>query len=641
MDAKGYDNIGAFGGGEEAWGLWSWKMKVATRAMSQELGELMVLAETHHGKTSEELLEIADADENYDTKGCLRASAELFSFLTRFTKSEAATVVKGAKDMDGLLAYSLLHENYSKRTLGRMFRMQRECMYPRGAKDLAGVKIAIMQWEERWKRMKGELGVEVKIPDLWRMSALLEICPQDLKEQMMLRLDEVGEDYEALKSKIVSYATNKVEQTKSKGPVPMELDYVQEALGYEYEDEEVDAVWPTTQCYECKGYGHFARDCPAKGKGKGGGGKGGGKEGWKGGGGKDAGKGAWGKDGGKGGWGKGAPKGGYGTKGFGKGGKGGYVGGYQGTCWRCWKVGHKAVECVAALTEEGVEEIREESEECGGVWTISQVEEEECDQGPPGLGGGYPCGGGCSCRVDQFDHTLGKEDFQEYSQSSGRRPMRARGSRRMLPVGNSVEEMIAKDLQLKNQFAALQVEHDDEPIAEVTEECQEVVEVTVDSGASKSVWPIGKKGVERTKGGVKVKLAAANGSPIKVEGEAKLHFKRGGRRCEMRFLDADVRRPLAAVSAIVDEGNDVHFSKSGSYILNVATGERIPMVRRKGVYVIELEGAKEKVKGTARMEVDEVTATAAQTATASSGEGDMIFKHRLSEEEMGVFQRRA
>ena len=30
--------------------------------------------------------------------------------------------------------------------------------------------------------MMSELGEGAKIPDLWRMSALLEICPKDVKE---------------------------------------------------------------------------------------------------------------------------------------------------------------------------------------------------------------------------------------------------------------------------------------------------------------------------------------------------------------------------------------------------------------------------------------------------------------------------
>ena len=59
--------------------------------------------------------------------------------------------------------------------------------------------------------MMSELGEGAKIPDLWRMSALLEICPKDVKEQMLLRLDEVGENYENLKVKVISHTSNKAE----------------------------------------------------------------------------------------------------------------------------------------------------------------------------------------------------------------------------------------------------------------------------------------------------------------------------------------------------------------------------------------------------------------------------------------------
>jgi len=42
---------------------------------------------------------------------------------------------------------------------------------------------------------------------------------------------------------------------------------------------------------------------------------------------------------------------------------------------------------------------------------------------------------------------------------------------------------------------------------------------------------------------------------------AMLEFELKGRKCGMRFLDADVKKPLGAVSAIVDEGNTVVFSR--------------------------------------------------------------------------------
>ena len=50
----------------------------------------------------------------------------------------------------------------------------------------------------------------------------------------------------------------------------------------------------------------------------------------------------------------------------------------------------------------------------------------------------------------------------------------------------------------------------------------------------------------------------------------------------MKFLDADVRKPLGAVSAIVDQGNTVVFSKGRSYIKSDTTGETIPVVRNGG-----------------------------------------------------------
>ena len=54
-------------------------------------------------------------------------------------------LVKAARDMDGVEAYGKLHENYSRRTLGRMFRVQRECMYPKPVKDMNHVRLAIME----------------------------------------------------------------------------------------------------------------------------------------------------------------------------------------------------------------------------------------------------------------------------------------------------------------------------------------------------------------------------------------------------------------------------------------------------------------------------------------------------------------
>ena len=183
----GFDNIETFSGGEEQWQNWSCKIKTAVSGTNEEFVEMLSTAEADGIDSIEEVLREAKF---VDANGgmCVKAGKEMYGVLARYASSEALTMV-----MDGVRTWARLYVNYSRRTLRIMFRVQLECMYPKLVKDVGHVRLAIMQWEEKWEVMVSELGEGVKIPDLWRMSALLEICPMDVKEQMLLRLDEVGE----------------------------------------------------------------------------------------------------------------------------------------------------------------------------------------------------------------------------------------------------------------------------------------------------------------------------------------------------------------------------------------------------------------------------------------------------------------
>ncbi len=79
----------------------------------------------------------------------------------------------------------------------------------------------------------------------------------------------------------------------------------------------------------------------------------------------------------------------------------------------------------------------------------------------------------------------------------------------------------------------------------INESANAVVQITVDSGASKSVWPMTRKGVTRTKSKKNIKLVAANGTSIAVKGDAELRFQGpSGNRRSMKFLDADVKKAI-------------------------------------------------------------------------------------------------
>ena len=65
--------------------------------------------------------------------------------------------------------------------------------------------------------------------NLWRKSALLDMCSKDVKDQMMMKLDEVAVNYENFKAKVMSKTTNKTEQIRGGQKemyVPMEADQV-------------------------------------------------------------------------------------------------------------------------------------------------------------------------------------------------------------------------------------------------------------------------------------------------------------------------------------------------------------------------------------------------------------------------------
>ena len=165
------------------------------------------------------------------------------------------------------------------------------------------------------------------------------------------------------------------------------------------------------------------------------------------------------------------------------------------------------------------------------------------------------------------------------------------------------------------------------------------MELTVDSGASRSVWPRKKKGVTRTKMmGKKPKAAGGKWDDYRGGGRGDAGVRDGWKEVYgMKFLDADVKKPLGAVSAMEDEGNTVVFSKKwGRHVENDATGERIPMVRKGGVYVMVLQavdGKGNKVKKAKEEDDDvDVAGLSDEGNAEKASKGDtVVFRRRMLE----------
>ena len=68
----------------------------------------------------------------------------------RYTGSEAATIVQNVSGPDRVEARWRLRASYSRRVLVPVFGVQRECLYPKVAKDMNHVKLAVVHWSETW-----------------------------------------------------------------------------------------------------------------------------------------------------------------------------------------------------------------------------------------------------------------------------------------------------------------------------------------------------------------------------------------------------------------------------------------------------------------------------------------------------------
>ena len=187
-----------------------------------------------------------------------KLAKELYEVLVITTEGEAKLMVRNSASQDGIQAWHRLYRHYNRRTFARVLRVHKEAMHPKPVKDLGTLISQIVEWEDRWNRMAKEHNTPS--PVIWKMAALMELCPMEVQDMIYQNVDEVNEDYDKLKQKIVAWASNKV----ANEGVPMDIGRVAKSDGNEYEDLEVAAVGWRTQCYNCGGWGHQAKECPSE-----------------------------------------------------------------------------------------------------------------------------------------------------------------------------------------------------------------------------------------------------------------------------------------------------------------------------------------------------------------------------------------
>jgi len=88
---------------------------------------------------------------------------------------------------------------------------------------------AILQWEVKWNQMMRDQPGGTSIPELWRMAALMKMCPKEIKHNIELSWDTIDEKYSVMREKVIMWATNAAE--KMGEPVAMDVGCVEGGQG--------------------------------------------------------------------------------------------------------------------------------------------------------------------------------------------------------------------------------------------------------------------------------------------------------------------------------------------------------------------------------------------------------------------------
>ena len=118
------------------------------------------------------------------------------------------------------------------------------------------------------------------------------------------------------------------------------------------------------------------------------------------------------------------------------------------------------------------------------------------------------------------------------------------------------------------------------------------IEVTIDSGACDTVMPINMcKDIpvhesKRQQEGMEYEVA--NGETIPNEGERHCMIMTMGAVTPKNivFQVADVHKALLSITRVADAGYECHLNKTGGYLLDTYTGERVPIHRKGNLYVM-------------------------------------------------------
>ena len=163
-----------------------------------------------------------------------------------------------------------MHKQINRKTLAKTLRVYREVVCPT-QKHIEDLFTEITIWENKVRDL--EKVEKQELPEMVKMAALTELCPEDIRDLIYQQADEaVG--YKKVKEKVVGWTSNRLAAKVTAVDLPVGqvgnlCKHAWEGNGDWAEPWEEYDVNMMGKCYGCGGVGHPHRLCPSKGIGKG------------------------------------------------------------------------------------------------------------------------------------------------------------------------------------------------------------------------------------------------------------------------------------------------------------------------------------------------------------------------------------
>jgi hypothetical protein len=223
-----------------------------------------------------------------DTDDCWWERAdELWSLLRRYTEGEARRVVMGVANNNGWNAWRRLQQNFEPSIVIHEAHAyaQFSGMVSRRAKNPSETRTMLLELEERSRRIEEMTGQAPE--DRHTMSIVMGIIDLETLKHTA-HFQGLKKSVVELKRKAMEFVNLTTPSNHSKSDA-MDIGRVEarrevKSSGTEYweidDDEEWNEEMPEDdddgnlngfgeKCFHCQGFGHYARECPQKGKGKG------------------------------------------------------------------------------------------------------------------------------------------------------------------------------------------------------------------------------------------------------------------------------------------------------------------------------------------------------------------------------------